>query len=384
MAAETSQKAQNGTYAGHPVEYSSVMSERRLFVDVRLHAHSGIGTYLCHLLPAVIEMLPDVRVGLIYHPSAPLPMELTKLGAELPWKVAPLSVHEFFSKPAVDTDGLWWSPHFNVPLRWRGRLIVTLHDLLPVMRPDLGGGWLRRQIVLRWLRRAIARKATFLSVSDFTRHEFLKLSIARDARVVVTPLAADAAWGDAHRHDTSPPYFVYVGVPKVHKSLTTLLRAFSRLSATIPHDLVLITDWSSLRSYDRDAISMARQMAPRVHIRGALSRSELRSCVASATALVHPAIYEGFGLAPLEAMAAGTPVIACQAGSIPEVCGDAALLVDPLSVDDLAAAMLRVAGDEDLRNELAVKGRSRASRYTWTACAATTSAALREALAEAS
>jgi glycosyltransferase involved in cell wall biosynthesis len=360
------------------------MSESRLLVDVRLHAHSGIGTYLCHVLPAVIESLPDVRVELIYYPLAPLPMELAELGAAIPWKVAPLSVDELFSRPPVDTAGLWWSPHFNVPLRWRGRLLVTLHDLLPVMRPDLGGGWLRRQVVLAWLRRAIARKASFLSVSEFTRHEFLRLAIARDTRVVVTPLAVDAAWSRAQRHDTSPPHFVYVGVPKVHKNLSTLLRAFGQLSAMIPHDLVLITDWSGLRSYDREAISMAQRMAPRVRIRSALPRSELRSCVASATALVHPAIYEGFGLTPLEAMAAGTPVIACQAGSIPEVCGDAALLVDPLSVDDLAAAMLRVAGDDNLRNELAVKGRARASRYTWAACAAKTSAVLRDVLAEAS
>ncbi len=360
------------------------MSEPRLLVDARLHAHSGIGTYLRHLLPAVIEMLPDVRVELIYYPLAPLPIELSQLGATTPWKTAPLSANEFFSKPAVEPLGLWWSPHFNVPLRWSGRLIVTLHDLLPVMRPDLGGGWLRRQIVLAWLRRAIARKASFLSVSDFTRHEFLKLAMAKGARVAVTPLAADAAWNQTHRHEAVRPYFVFVGVPKVHKSLATLLRAFNRLSATVPHDLVLITDWSKLRSYDRDAISMAHRMAPRVHIRGALPCSELRSCVASATALVHPAIYEGFGLAPLEAMAAGTPVIACRAGSIPEVCGDAALLVAPQSVDDLATAMLRVASDENLRCALADRGRSRASRYTWTACAAKTATAIREALAEAS
>jgi glycosyltransferase involved in cell wall biosynthesis len=349
-----------------------------------MHGHSGIGTYLRNLLPAIVKALPDIRVELLYRASAPLPTELATLGAAVPWNVAPLSMHDLIAQPPVDIKGLWWSPHFNVPLRWRGRLIVTLHDLLPVMRPDLGGGWLRRQIVLAWLRRAVACKAAFLSVSAFTRSEFLRLPFACDARVTVTPLGIDAAWHRTPRQDAVPPYFVYVGVPKAHKNLSTLLRAFAQLSATIPHELVLITEWSGLRSYDRDAILMAQRMAPRVRIRSALSLSELRSCVASASALVHPAVYEGFGLTPMEAMAAGTPVIAGRAGSIPEVCGDAALLVDPSSVDSLAAAMLRVAGDSNLRSELTARGRVRAELYTWAICAAKTSTVLREALAKAS
>lgn len=358
------------------------MSEQRLVIDARMHAHSGIGTYLRQSVPAVAERLPGVRFELLHCPGAPLPTELARLGTAVPWNVAPLSAHELFARPPVDAGSLWWSPHFNVPLRWRGRLLVTLHDLLPVIRPDLGGGRLRRRIVLAWLRRAVARNAVFLCVSAFTQSELRQLAFARDVRATVVPLGVAEAWRDPPRAESSPPYFVYVGLPKRHKNLATLLAAYARLTSTLPHDLVLITDWSGLRSYDRDAIAMAQRMSPRVRIRSDLPVADLMSTVASATALVHPSVYEGFGLTPLEAMAAGTPVIAGRAGSVPEICGDAALLFDPLDVDGLAAAMLRVANDVELRSGLAARGRLRAASYTWSACATSTSAELRAAMTD--
>jgi glycosyltransferase involved in cell wall biosynthesis len=107
------------------------------------------------------------------------------------------------------------------------------------------------------------------------------------------------------------------------------------------------------------------QLPPRVHLTGYVSDEDLPALYSGALAVVYPSLYEGFGLPPLEAMACGTPVITSSTTSLPEVTGDAAILVDPLSIDQIASAVVRMAADRGLRADLSTRGLARAASYSW-------------------
>ena len=129
-----------------------------------------------------------------------------------------------------------------------------------------------------------------------------------------------------------------------------------------------------------DAILRTR-LTGRVHLLGHVEDAEMPALYSAARALVFPSLYEGFGLPALEAMASGTPVIASNATGLAEVVGDAGLTVDPTSVEQLADAMARILGDEELRERLVAAGLARAARYTWARAAADTAGVYRDVLA---
>jgi glycosyltransferase involved in cell wall biosynthesis len=180
--------------------------------------------------------------------------------------------------------------------------------------------------------------------------------------------------------ETVPPYLLFVGLVKPHKNLSGLLRAFAGIATNIPHRLVVVGSHSSLRDVDAEALAMASRLAPRVELIESVPRERLASLMAGASALIQPSFYEGFGFPPLEAMALGTPVIAARAASLPELCGDAAILFDPHSADELAARIRELLADAPLRARLREKGLARAREFRWDTCADRTSDILLEAM----
>jgi glycosyltransferase involved in cell wall biosynthesis len=155
-----------------------------------------------------------------------------------------------------------------------------------------------------------------------------------------------------------------------------LLQAFDRVKARIPHRLVLVARHEGLRNVDRAAMSLLRSLGDRIELVSDLPVAELIARVSAADFVALPSLHEGFGLPALEAMAAGTPVLAGRAGALPEVCGDAAEYCDPWSVDDIARGLLALAADPPRRARLAAAGRARAGAFTWDRCAETTANAL--------
>ena len=173
---------------------------------------------------------------------------------------------------------------------------------------------------------------------------------------------------------------IFVGLLKPHKNVARLLRAFARVRDRIPHRLVLVARHRDVRNVDRDALALAAKLGDRVELLDEVPFAELLARVRAAQAAVQPSLHEGFGLPAVEAMAAGTPVLASRAGAMPEVCGDAALYCDPESEEDIARALLALGTDATLRARLAEAGRRRAHQFSWDACAATTAIALAGAL----
>jgi len=360
----------------------------RLVIDARLAGHSGIGVYLAQLLPRVVPPLAAWR-----------PLVLTRAGqrdaiaVSLPtnidiqtWDVPPLSARCLVSTPPYATSSdLLWTPHFNVPLRCAMPLAVTLHDLLPLTAPALAGTG--RAVPVRWWVRAIrARARAVLCVSEFTRGEAVRFGACDRDEATVTPLGVDPTWFAMPRAETAaahdPPTIIYVGLLKPHKNVTRLLRAFAQVRNHIPHRLVLVAHHARVRNVDREALALITQLSDRVELIDDLPQKDLVARVQAAAFAVLPSLHEGFGLPALEAMAAGRPVLAGRAGALPEVCGDAALYCDPLSVESIARGLTLLAGDAPLRARLSTAGRVRAATFSWDACAALTVAALARALAE--
>ncbi len=359
----------------------------RLFVDARLAVHSGIGTYLTELLPRVLPALATRWRPVLLCGTASKAALAARVGSHADlasWRARPLSIADLWRSPSgVAPEDLLWTPHFNVPLDGRFGLVVTLHDLLPLTAPRLAGRG--RSLPVRiWLRTIGARARAVLCVSQFTRGEALRFSRLDPGRVHVTPCGVDPAWREdlAVQRGDAAPTMIFVGLLKPHKNAARLLRAFASVRERIPHRLVLVARHSDIRNADRDALDLARSLGERVELVEQLPFRDLVARVKAAQFAVQPSLHEGFGLPALEAMAAGTPVIAGRAGALPEVCGDAALYCDPASVEDIARAITRLAGDATLRARLAAAGRARSAEFSWDACAATTVEVLDRALGE--
>ena len=335
----------------------------------------GIGTYLQALLPRIAALRPDWRFTLLGDPAEMIELGWTRLpNVQLrKCRARIFTVTEQLEVPLrcpQDAD-LFWAPHYNIPVLMRGRpFVVTIHDVCHLALPELMGGAVRRGYA-RWLLSTARRRARrVLFDSEFTRRETTRLlgNGGENLKGRVVHLATDADWSRAR--DLSPnrplsePYFVYVGNVKRHKNVPLLLRAFGRVLDRIPHRLVLIGRREGLRADPRVAREVER-LGDRVMLAGELEKDRVRQFVAHAVALVTTSLYEGFGLPPLEAMAAGCPCIVSNAGSLPEICGDAALYCDPRDEESVASQLCRIAWEPALRATLIERGHRRAKEFDW-------------------
>jgi len=362
-------------------------SRALITVDARMIGASGIGTYISELLPQLIAARPELRFALLGPASLLRDQSWTQAPnvrvIELDAPIYSAREQIALVRRAPSDTSLFWSPHYNIPLAWRGRLVVTVHDVVHLALPQFFGGF-HRQAYARFMFRRISRSAdAIMTVSEFTRTEFERLLGVPRARPEVVHNGVDREWFDlAPSPRPYPrPYLLYVGNVKPHKNLGRLLEAFGQLASRTPCDLLLLGKSEGFLTGDSGVQAAAGRLAPRVQLLGTVSQNLLRQYVAHAEALVLPSLYEGFGLPPLEAMACGRPTIVSRAASLPEVCGDAAVYFDPLDATSIAEAILRVLEDPELQETLRSRGLERARRFTWERSAQATLAILERVLA---
>jgi glycosyltransferase involved in cell wall biosynthesis len=353
-----------------------------LAVDARMIAASGIGTYLANLLAELVPAHPGTAFS-IYGDPAALATFSWAAAANVtvrPWTSPVLSLRGLMGAPLVGAapDAMWF-PHYVLPVRVPVPVLVTVHDVFHIAHPELMGG-LHRRLTARWLfSRARRRAGGLVFVSQFTASEFTRLVGAPRCPAGVIANGVGTAWSQA---DAGPsphprPYLVAVGNVKPHKNLTRLLAAMELLpEGASDLDLVLVGQRDGFLNGDPRVAALATRLGARVHFTGRISDAQVRRHVAHARALVFPSLYEGFGLPPLEAMAAGTAVVASRIPAVAEVCADAVRYVDPLDPRDIAAGIAAVAGDPVERARLVALGRARAQGYSWARAAAQTWAAL--------
>jgi len=300
-------------------------------------------------------------------------------------RAARIAVESTWLPVTASRERLHLVHHLNNVIPWlRNRPgVVTIHDLRPIELPDtLGrvhGAYLRARL------RPAARKAAAITTpSEFVRGTVIDLLDAdpEHVHVVSAPIASITMPTDPVA--ISPPgssIFLYPAITNQHKNHRTLLEAFARVVTRAPDPHLVLTGAAGDAEDEVRRAIASLGLESRVQRAGRVTASELAWWFGVATALVYPSTYEGFGLPLAEAMAAGCPVIASDRTALPEVVGDAGILVDAFDVAGWADAMTRVAADADLRRRYAEAGRERATIWSPAATAERQVAAYRDALA---
>lgn len=349
---------------------------------------AGIGTYLRQLVPRVSRLLPTFDLCLLGRAEILSRFEWTeRAGVTIVDCRAPIySLREQVELPVkipARTD-LLWSPHYNVPVCFSGRLLVTVHDTFHLAMPEFVKGWHRR-LYSRAMFRAVRSKAVgILCVSHFAKDQVLSYCPTGTQEVHVVHNGVDTSWLEAVR-GSSPhpnPYLLFVGSVKPHKNLSRLLEAFGLLLQKIPHDLIIIGRREGFITGDALANERAAAMRARVTRVGELDHDHeiLRRFYAHADALVLPSLYESFGLPALEAAASGCPIVVSRVGGLPEVYGEAALYCDPYDVEDIADKIFQMVTDRELSRRHIERGRAVAKAYSWDVAAEKVSGLIRTLL----
>lgn len=365
------------------------------------HRLRGIGTYTRELLRALLRLdreneyrlivhdreargLRDALAGALSANSRPLYLPRPRLG-----RLTALVTHQMllplllarqqadlFHAPgfvaALSVPGIPW--HCPLPL------VVTVHDFIPLHIPALFNNkalnrwWYERQM------RLASRADLLICVSEATRQDALRfLGISPDRCVVIHEGVSRQVFHPpaARTEPVEPPFILFVGGEFPNKNREAALAAFSRLiqESQLPHHLVLVGQGS--RPAERLQQRHPHLDLNRVHWLAAVSQEELARLYREADVLLFPSICEGFGLPVLEAMASGTPVIASNVSALPEVVGDAGILIDPQDVNGIVAALQQLLSDRELQQQLIDAGLERAKAFTWERMARETLAAYR-------
>ncbi|MEO8663630.1 MAG: glycosyltransferase family 1 protein [Bryobacteraceae bacterium] len=280
--------------------------------------------------------------------------------------------------PSAVGRSLLWSPNNTGPVAVRHQ-VCTIHDIIPIDHPE----WFNRSFSAwyKWLLPRLTRSVQhIIAISEFTRSRVIEAFGVKPENVSVVLNGIGPEFTPREEDEVervrgilgipAQPYLLYVGSLEPRKNLARLLRAWDAIQEKNPDIQLVLTGLKggagvfSNVQFDR--------IPPRVFFTGYVADEDLPALYSGALAFIYPSLYEGFGLPPAEAMACGTPVVTSVGTSLHEVTGDAAILVDPMSVESIASAITRVIDDETLRREMRVKGLARVQRFTWDGAAAQT------------
>jgi len=354
----------------------------KVMLDARMAFHSGIGRYIRCLSRELLRQSPGLILALLIDPrEAGRAQQDIGQADVIPFPAKIYSLQEqawgsWLCRVSAKRASLFHFPHYNVPWFLPRNSVVTVHDLTHFQFPQ-SFGRLRAGLALKLLRRGVRRATQLIAVSHATRQALeTMLPEARGKTTVIyhgveeqfrplSPLMVE----HFKRRTQGGRFFLYVGSAKPHKNLPRLLEAFGRVRAR-HRDLSLV-----LLGVDPPG---ALNHVQGVRAYRQVGDSHLALWYNAAEALVFPSLNEGFGLPALEAMACGTPVLASNVASLPEVVGDAGLLVNPWDTDAWAQEMERLLLDSSLRHDLRAKGLQRASQFSWVTAAEQTLKLYRE------
>ena len=360
-------------------------------IDLRRITEFGVGTYTRNIVRALTHLDRENDYFLIGSPEriteiGPLPANFRSIPLLEPDTTLKgyLGCRKVLSRLRCDLlhiPHLYWLPR-ALPCPY----VLTVHDLLDHMYRAHGGSGLRRSLHFHLTRRVLKGAARIFAVSGFTKSEVEKLFDISPSRISVIYNAIDERFLHGHatdsdrqllseRYQVNYPFLLYAGRISPHKNLVRIIEAFSALKAALEKDgkfpdlkLIIIGDELSKHPDLRRTV-IRGGVQNDVRFLGFIPIDVLRVFYDVAKVFVFPSLYEGFGLPPLEAMAHGTPVVTSNTSSLPEVVGNAAVLVNPENVFEIMHAVHRVLIDQTLRDKLKHRGYQQAQRFSWEASA---------------
>jgi len=369
-----------------------------------VHQRAGLASYARELATHLLQMDPGISWSAFHYdryPPVPLPAPLDALPRYvIPWGAyrwrlttalrhfLGLSMDRFFA--GVD---LFHATEHLLPRFSKVRTVFTLHDLIFLFHPETHkplNRWFLTLMMPRFLRAADA----IIAVSECTRRDAIRFYGITEEKITVIyegvsprfrPASPEAVRAVREKYSLPEHFILYVGTIEPRKNLTALLEAFHHFLATCSSlsapcdlrpatcDLRLVIVGKKGWLYE-SFFHRLRELGldDRVIFTGYVPDEDLPAIYSAADLFVFPSLYEGFGLPVLEAMACGVPVVCSNTSSLPEVAGDAALLVDPTDVRALAGAMEEVLTDEGKRKEMRERGLRQAAKFSWEKAAAMT------------
>ncbi len=370
-----------------PTSTPASRGDRRLVVgiDVRRSGGFGIGVYIKNLLDALARVGPQheyVLVGGEEHrgrfAKTPSNFRFEVYERRYDSKLSHLDFGLEVRRLGLD---VFHMPHRWVPFSAPRPYVVTLHDLNQLVFPPEDGSPVRDSVRRALLIRTLRRAERLMTVSEATKNDAVKLLGLDPASIDVIPDAVDDQIAQPvteperretlGRYSIADPFVLYVGRIQPHKNLPRLIEAFAVVKSQLENHwkfhhlkLIIIGDDMTADPNVRHAMLRTRTQGS-VRFLGFVPVDTLRVFYASAEAFLFPSLYEGFGMPPLEAMAHGTPVVTSNVSSLPEAVGDAAVLVNPENVFDIARGLRKALLDDDCRKELEALGYAQVKKFSW-------------------
>ncbi len=361
----------------------------KVAIDIRRMTEFGVGTYIRNVVRTLARLDRDSKYFLIGAPAkvaefGALPPNFHTVALDgrddtLKGNLAFRTIVQRLGCDVVHIPHLFWIPR-GLPCPY----VLTVHDLLEHMYGSRNASSVRRSLHFYLTRRVLRKAARVIAVSQFTKNEIEKLLAIPDDRIEVVYNAIDERFLHGHATDADReliaqrylvnyPFILYAGAIRPHKNVVRIIEAFSALKSELQKeqqfpDLKLIIIGDDLSSHPRLRRTVVRSGVQNdVRFLGFVPIEVLRIFYDVAKIFVFPSLYEGFGLPPLEAMAHGTPVVTSNTSSLPEVAGNAALLVNPENVFEIQRGLQRALLDPALRAQMKQRGYEQAQRFSWTA-----------------
>lgn len=344
----------------------------------------GIGVYTQHLLDQLATTKLDIEAicfGYCARPKEvshflPVPERCFPVPYQVGAVCSLLTALPFPGTNTLRTKfNLFHAPDHHIPQLRGIPVVATIMDAIPLAHPEWASARLR--FAKNFAFRRMARSAQqIITISEFSKADIVHYFGIPPERISMNYLGVDATIAEPvapekkasvlARYGLRPGFFIFVGTIQPRKNVDRVIEAHRQLPEVVQKDCPLVI--VGRNGWGMDALLpelKVLEISGRGRWLNNVPDEELHALLQSARALVYPSLYEGFGLPVLEGFAAGLPVISSNTTSIPEVAGDAALLVDPNRTDEIADAMLRVAEDDALAADLVKRGRQRLKGFTW-------------------
>lgn len=345
-----------------------MMKQEVYAIDARMIESSGIGTYIRMIMRkgTYTVALGDEQTIHQYFPNVFV----------IPFHAKIYGIKEQIHFPYKELEKrgvkVFHSPHYNVPILWRHKLVVTIHDLIHIKFPEyLPNKWalLYAKAMLQW---DCIRASKIFAVSEYTRDDIVKSLYVKKEKIEVTYNTVEDCFISKKHNEIQYLYvkyripsdskiILYVGNIKPHKNVSAIVEAFRKIN--IPNAWLVMVG-RAFEQNVKERLGIGEDIESRATLTGEVTKEEVVDWYNLADVFVFPSFYEGFGIPPLEAMACGTPVICSNAASLPEVVGDAAIMINPESIEELQAAIEYIVNMEEMkRQEIITKGYERVGYF---------------------